>query len=220
MIFKIFEFMKKINVLVWLMAMSIATSFAADKVIKLSKPNMNRPTTLMKAFSERKSTREYSSKELNNADLSDLLWAANGINRSDGKRTAPSAMDRNDVDVYVVLPDGVYLYDAKEHKLDLVSEGDYRAAVAGNGQDFVKSAPLSLVLVSELSRLGDTKNSQTQLMGAVDVGIVSQNIALFCAGANLATVPRASMNRDLLKNALKLKDSQLLLINHPVGYFK
>ncbi|KAA6314848.1 hypothetical protein EZS27_034604 [termite gut metagenome] len=102
----------------------------------------------------------------------------------------------------------------------LVSEGDYRAAVAGDGQGFVKSAPLSIILVSELSRLGDAKNSQTQLMGAVDVGIVSQNIALFCAGAGLATVPRASMNRDLLKSALKLKDSQLLLINQPVGYFK
>jgi nitroreductase len=112
------------------------------------------------------------------------------------------------------------LYDAKDHKLDLVSEGDYRAAVAGNGQDFVKSAPLSLVVVSELSRLGDDKDPQIQLIGAIDVGIVSQNIALFCAGANLATVPRASMNKDLLKSALKLKDSQSLLINHPVGYFK
>jgi SagB-type dehydrogenase family enzyme len=212
--------MKKFNVLVLLMVMPIAVSFAADKVIKLSKPNTNRSGALMKAFSERKSTREYASKELSAADLSDLLWAANGINRPDGKRTAASAMDRRDVDIYVVLPAGTYLYDAKEHKLDLVAEGDYRAAVAGNGQDFVKNAPLSLVLVTDLSRLGDAKNPRTQQMGAVDVGIVSQNISLFCTIANLATVPRASMDTNQLKTALKLKEEQQPVINHPVGYFK
>jgi nitroreductase len=212
--------MKKISVLVLLMVMSIATGFAADKVIKLSRPNTGRSGALMKALSDRKSTREYASKELSIADLSDLLWAANGINRPDGKRTAPSAMDRRDVDIYVVLPAGTYLYDAKEHKLDLVTEGDHRGAVAGSGQDFVKGAPLSLVLVTDLSRLGDAKNPQTQQMGAVDVGVVSQNISLFCATANLATVPRASMDRDQLRSVLKLKEAQLPLMNHPIGYFK
>ncbi|KAA6310043.1 hypothetical protein EZS27_038583, partial [termite gut metagenome] len=113
--------MKKSNVLVFFMVMSITTGFAADKVINLSKPNTGRSGALMKAFSDRKSTREYASKELSVADLSDLLWAANGINRPDGKRTAPSAMDRRDVDIYVVLPAGTYLYDAKGHKLDLVA---------------------------------------------------------------------------------------------------
>jgi nitroreductase len=212
--------MKKINVLVLLMVMSIATGFAADKVINLSKPDTNRSGALMKALSDRKSTREYASKELSITDLSDLLWAANGINRPDGKRTAPSAMDRQDVDIYVVLPAGTYLYDAKGHKLNLVTEGDYRGAVAGTGQDFVKSAPLSLVLVTDLSRLGDAKSPQVQQLGAVDVGIVSQNVSLFCATANLATVPRASMDKDQLKTALKLKEAQLPVINHPVGYFK
>ncbi|MDR2859773.1 MAG: SagB/ThcOx family dehydrogenase [Mediterranea sp.] len=211
--------MKKVNVLVLLMAMSVTASFAADKVIKLLKPNTHRSITLMKALSDRKSTREYAVKEISIADLSDVLWAANGVNRSDGKRTAPSAMDRKDVDVYVILPVGAYLYDAKEHKLDLVAEGDYRAAVAG-GQDFVKSAPLSLVLVTDLSRLGDAKNLRIQQMGAVDVGIVSQNIALFCAAANLATVPRATMDADQLKRVLNLKETQLPLINHPIGHFK
>ena len=157
---------------------------------------------------------------MSNTDLSDLLWAANGINRSsEGKRTAPSAMNRQDIDIYVVLPQGTYLYDAKGHKLNLISEGDHRSAVAG-GQTFVNNAPVSLVLVSDLSKLGDAKSNHVQLMGAMDAGIVSQNISLFCSAARLATVPRASMDLARLKTALKLKDTQMPMMNHPVGYFK
>ena len=153
--------MRKVQLLLACLVFSVA-AFAADKVIKLPKPNLNRTGTVMKALSERHSTREFASKALNLSDLSDLLWAANGINRSDsGKRTAPSALNKQDVDVYVVLPEGSYLYDAKNHQLNLIAEGDYRGAVAG-GQAFVISAPVSLVLVSDLSRFGDTKNAHTR----------------------------------------------------------
>lgn len=211
--------MRKVQLLLVCLVFS-AAAFAADKVVKLPNPNLKRAGTVMKALSDRHSTREYSAKSLSLSDLSDLLWAANGINRKDsGKRTAPSALNKQDVDVYVVLPDGSYLYDAKNHQLNLVSEGDHRAAVAG-GQAFVKSAPVSLVLVSDIARFGDAKNARNQLMGAMDAGIVSQNISLFCASANLATVPRASMDMDQLKKALKLKDSQIPMMNHPIGYFK
>lgn len=211
--------MRKIQLLLVCLVFSVA-AFAADKVIKLPKPNLKRAGTVMKALSERHSTREYVSKALSMADLSDLLWAANGINRNDsGKRTAPSALNKQDVDVYVVMPEGSYLYDAKNHQLNLVAEGDHRGAVAG-GQAFVKSAPLSLVLISDISRFGDVKNVRNQLMGAMDAGIVSQNISLFCSSASLATVPRASMDFDQLKKVLKLKDSQMPMMNHPVGYFK
>lgn len=211
--------MKKVQLLLVCLMLS-AAAFAADKVVKLLKPNLNRSGAVMKALSERQSTREYASKALSLADLSDLLWAANGINRSDsGKRTAPSAMNKQDVDVYVVLPEGTYLYDAKNHQLNLVAEGDHRGAVAG-GQAFVKTAPVSLVLISDISRFGDAKSARNQLMGAMDAGIVSQNISLFCSSANLATVPRASMDFDQLKKVLKLKETQMPMMNHPVGYFK
>ena len=174
----------------------------------------------MKALSERHSTREFAAKALSLSDLSDLLWAANGVNRKDsGKRTAPSALNKQDVNVYVVLSEGSYLYDAQNHQLTLVAEGDYRSAVAG-GQAFVKSAPVSLVLVSDVSRFGDAKNARNQLMGAMDAGIVSQNISVFCSSAKLATVPRASMDGNQLKKVLKLKDGQIPMMNHPVGYFK
>ena len=211
--------MRKVQLLLLCLFVSVAT-FAADKVIRLPKPNLNRNSEVMEAFANRHSTREYAAKALTLTDLSDLLWAANGINRpEEGKRTAPSAMNKQDVDVYVVLPEGTYLYDAKAHQLNLVAEGDHRGAVAG-GQAFVKSAPVSLLLVSDLSRLGDAKNTHTQLMGAVDAGIVSQNISIFCSAAKLATVPRASMDTAKLKSVLKLTDTQLPLMNHPVVYHK
>lgn len=211
--------MRKVQLLLLCLFVSVAT-FAADKVIRLPKPNLNRNSEVMEAFANRHSTREYAAKALTLTDLSDLLWAANGINRpEEGKRTAPSAMNKQDVDVYVVLPEATYLYDAKAHQLNLVAEGDHRGAVEG-GQAFVKSAPVSLLLVSDLSRLGDAKNTHTQLMGAVDAGIVSQNISIFCSAAKLATVPRASMDTAKLKSVLKLTDTQLPLMNHPVGYHK
>jgi SagB-type dehydrogenase family enzyme len=189
------------------------------KVIKLDAPDKTGGTPLMKVFNDRKSDRTFAPDKVKPKDLSNLLWAANGINRSDGKRTAPSAINAQDVDVYVILPEGAYLYDAKAHALNPVAVGDYRGAVAG-GQDFVKAAPLSLVLVSDLTRLSKTPDDNTRLMGAVDVGIVSQNICLACAGLGLATVPRASMDKEALKKALKLTDTHLILMNSPVGYPK
>ena len=114
----------------------------------------------MKALSDRHSDREYAAKELSLQDLSDLLWAANGINRPDGKRTAPSALNKQDIDIYVIMKEGAYLYDAKANSLQPIAKGDHRAAVAGS-QDFVKSAPVSLVLVSDLSRFGTLPTTPT-----------------------------------------------------------
>jgi SagB-type dehydrogenase family enzyme len=191
------------------------------KVIALDAPDKTGGQPLQKVFGNRKSDRAFAPDRVKAQDLSTLLWAANGINRPDGKRTAPSAMNVQDVDVYVLLPEGAYLYDAKAHALNPVAAGDHRAAVAG-GQDFVKDAPLILVLASDLSRLsrGKDPDENTRLMGAVDVGIVCENINLACAGLGLATVPRASMDKEELTKVLKLKDTQILLINNPVGYLK
>ena len=184
--------MRKISIILTAL-LFISVMNAQDlKVIKLNAPDKARGTAVMKAFSDRHSDREYAAKELSAQDLSDLLWAANGINRTDGKRTAPSALNKQDIDVYVVMKDGAYLYDAKAHALNPIAKGDHRAAVGG-GQDFVKDAP---------------------------VCIVSQNINLCCAGIGLSTVPRASMDQAALKKILKLTDSQVLMMNNPVGYPK
>lgn len=211
--------MRKLIVLM-IIAISCNINMFAQSVkeIKLNDPNLKRGTTLMKALSDRSSVREFAAKDLSLQDLSDLLWAANGVNRPDGKRTAPSARNKQDIDIYVVMKDGAYLYNARKKVLQPIADGDHRAAVAG-GQDFVKSAPVSLVLVSDLSRF-DKADDFTKLMAAVDGGTVCQNINLFCSAAGLATVPRATMDGAQLKKILKLTDQQLLLMNNPVGYPK
>jgi len=188
--------------------------------IKLNTPDKTRGSATMKALSDRMSVREYDSKELSLQDLSDLLWAANGINRPDeGKRTAPTASNRQEIDVYVIRPDGAYFYDAQAHSLKPVAAGDFRAAVAGQ-QDFVKTAPVCLLIVINLEKMGNPAAEQTKLMGSVDAGIVCQNINIFCAAVGLSTVPRASMDQAELRRVLKLSDTQLPIMNNPVGYPK
>jgi len=210
------------NLLFVLVALLFGATGASSQelqAIKLNKPDKTRGATFMQALTDRHSTREYSSKELSLQDISDLLWAANGINREDGKRTAPSAMNRQEIDVYLINKDGAYLYDPAGHELKPVSAGDYRKAVAA-GQDFAATAPVCIVLVANLEKLGDPTKDGTKLTAAMDGGIVNQNINLFCAAVGLATVPRGTMNREELTKALKLTDKQLLILNNPVGYPK
>jgi SagB-type dehydrogenase family enzyme len=210
----------KISSFISVMFFLVATVNAQEvKQIKLPSPDKTKGTSIMKALNDRHSDRTYAPEKLSQQDLSDLLWAANGINRSDGKRTAPSCRNLQEIQVYVILPEGAYLFDTKDNALTLLTEGDYRAAVAG-GQDFVKSAPVCIVLSADLTRFGGTINESTKLMASVDVGIVCQNINLACAGLGLATVPRATMDQTTLKRVLKLKDTDLLLMNNPVGYPK
>ena len=176
------------------------------KPIKLNQPNVKRGLPVMTALQKRQSTREYADKKLELQDLSDLLWAAAGINRP--------AMNKQEIDVYVCLQEGAYLYHPKANSLEPVTKEDLRPAVGG-GQGFVATAPVCLVMVADLSKFGGEV-----LMPALDAGIVSQNISLFCSGTGLVTVPRASMDQAKLKSGLKLKDTQRPLINHPVGYAK
>jgi SagB-type dehydrogenase family enzyme len=198
----------------------VTTMNAQDmKQIKLPTPEKTRGASVMKALNDRHSDRAYAPDKLSQQDLSDILWAADGINRPDGKRTAPSCMNLQEVGVYVILPEGAYRYEEKAHALTLLTEGDYRSAVAG-GQAFVKTAPLSIVLSADLTRFGGTINESTKLMASVDIGIICQNINLACAGLGFATVPRATMDQATLKRVLKLKDTDLLLMNNPVGYPK
>lgn len=200
-----------------IMALCFTGPLLAQKIIKLNAPDKTKGLPVMQALEQRKSDREFSAEKLSIQELSDLLWAANGINRPEsGKRTAPSAMNRQDIDVYVCLPEGAYRYDARKHELVLVSEEDLRPAVAG-GQAFVTKAPVSLVLVSDMAKFSGDEQHRL-LMGAMDAGIVSQNVAVFCAGTGLATVPRMSMNQDKLRTGLMLTKDQRPMLNLPVGH--
>ena len=212
--------MKKMLVTLIVLLVASTSMYSQELMeIKLNAPNKSRGSAVMKALSDRQSIREYDAKDIPLQDLSDLLWAANGVNRPDGMRTAPSAMNRQEIDVYVVNKDGVYLYDATAHVLKPITKGDYRKAVAAQ-QDFAATAPVCIVIVANLEKLGNAADAGTRQTAALDAGIVCQNINIFCASVGLATVPRGSMDQNELKKALKLSDTQVLMLNNPVGYPK
>lgn len=198
--------------------MTIGTSLSqALEPIQLSSPDLNRGTCVMKAFGQRHSERAFDEKNLALNDLSDLLWAANGVNRPDGRRTAPSALNKQDIDIYAFTREGAYRYDAATRQLVSVAEGDHRQLVVGAQADF-PLAPVFLVMVSDLSRFGDTVGERAIAAGNMDGAIVSQNISLFCAGCGMVTVPRMTMDTEGLRNLLGLSDHHLFVINNPVGY--
>ena len=186
--------------------------------IVLNPPDLKRGLPVMEALSKRASATEFTSAKLSTRDLSDLLWAANGINRKEnGKRTAPSAMNSQDIDVYLFEEEGVYLYDAVNHVLDRVISTDQRALVAGTQVDFAKAAVI-LLLVSDISRFKSGDEAMKLTLAAYDAGIVSQNISVFCAGVGLKTRCRATMDQQKLREILHLKDSQHMMLNNPVSY--
>ena len=150
--------------------------------------------------------------------LSNLLWAAFGINRPDGRRTAPSAMNWQEVSIYVVTPAGVYVYDAKATVLEPVVAGDFRAATGT--QSFVKDAAVNLVYVSDLSKTDGAASSEAELYTAADVGFIAQNVYLYCASEGLATVVRASVDKPALAKTLKLQPQQRIILAQSVGYPK
>ena len=196
------------------------TEIPADSIIKLLEPDKTLDVSLMQALSDRASQREFADKHLSLEDLSSLLWAANGVNREDGKRTAPSAVNAQDIDIYVCMASGAYLYDAKQSQLSRITTEDLRPAVCGKQP---MEAPVFLVMIADISRYPEGLASQRQLVesfAAMDAGYVSGNIGLYCAAAKLATVPRASMDKEALTKALNLKDTQILILNNPVGYMK
>ncbi|MDR1593324.1 MAG: SagB/ThcOx family dehydrogenase [Prevotellaceae bacterium] len=189
------------------------------KPIKLNAPNKDRGSSIMKALSDRHSEREFSKEKLSLQDLSDLLWAANGINRPDGRRTAATARNNQDIDLYAIMEEGAYFYDANAHELKPIAEGDHRPLIADR-QVSVSDAPVSLLIVSDLSRFIGIDSEGQKRCGALDAGIVSQNIMLFASGCGLVTVPRASMKIDELKKILNLSETQVPMLNNPVGYSK
>jgi SagB-type dehydrogenase family enzyme len=178
--------------------------------ILLPQPQKTGGKPLMEALSDRQSTRDYSDKELDEQTLSNLLWATYGFNR-ESKRTAPSANDRQEFVIYVVLKSGVYVYDAQKNILIEKVKGDFRAKTGKQG--FVATAPVNLVFVADLSK-NDVGGASS------DAGFISQNVYLFCASANLGTVVRGWFDKNEVKTALKLGEKEEPILVQTVGYKK
>lgn len=188
----------------------------AKAAIKLPAPDKRGGLPLMQALAKRRSSREFASRPLPLPVLSSLLWAAFGVNRRGGGRTAPSAIDAQEIDVYVALPQGAYAYDARTHALNLVAASDLRR-VTGY-QDFVDQAPLDLVYVADHARMGLVPVSQRESYASAAAGAISQNVYLFAASAGLATVIRAWIDRSAIGDALGLTHDQQVLLSQTVGY--
>ena len=207
--------MKRLAII--LLVASAASLFAQDlKPVVLPPPQTDGGRPLMQVLKDRKTTRDFAPDKLSPQVLSNLLWAAFGVNRPDGKRTAPSAMNWQEIDIYVATSDGLFLYDAKSNRLEPVLAQDIRSATGG--QSFVGTAPLNLLYVADFAKTGSAPDAE--MYSGADAGFISQNVYLFCASENLATVVRGSVDRSSLAKLMKLRPDQKILLAQTVGYPK
>ena len=202
-----------------LIIVSFITISWADELllVKLPPPNLNSGKSLMQSLQVRKSSRDFSTKKLPVEVLSNLLWAACGINGPEsGRRTAPSAVNWQKVDIYVAMADGLYLYNAKEHVLKPVIKQDIRELTGK--QKFVKDAPVNLIYIADYSRMGHGNAEEKNSYSSADAAFIAQNVYLYCASEGLATVVRGLIDRDVLAKAMRLRDSQKVIFSQTVGY--
>ena len=189
------------------------------KPIKLLKPQTEGGRPLMQVLKARSSSRSFSTEQLSPQVLSNLLWAAFGINRpGSGKRTAPSAMNWQEIDIYVATADGLYLYDAQAHTLKPILAEDIRAATGR--QPFAGEVPVNLIFVADFSKMGAATNDQKVFYSAAATGFISQNVYLYCASEGLATVVRALIDRPALEKVMRLREDQKVTLAQSVGYPK
>ena len=180
--------------------------------MKLPAPQKTGGMPLMEALSKRATNRSLDpARSLSDQQLSNLLWAAWGINRPDGRRTAASAMNRQEIDLYLVGHKAAYLYDAKEHSLKLVAEGDHRSEVSS--QDFAKNGDWIVILAPDYDKMG----GGNEAIAGIDAGLIAQNIYLYGASEGLGIVVHASVDRDTISKVLKLRPAQHIMIAQTVG---
>lgn len=191
---------------------------AQQKEIKLPAPQKEIGKPLMQVLNSRQSNRSFKTTPLPPQEISNILWAAFGINREDGKRTAPSSRNIQDIEIYVFIPEGVFLFNAKENKLDPVISEDLRGMTGT--QDYVKSAPLNLVFVSDQSKMGKASAEDKYITSGADAGFIAQNVYLYCASQDLGTVIRASVDKKPLSEKLNLKSDRIIVLAQTIGYKK
>ena len=205
----------KMKLNVFLVAFFAAVLIGEAANFQLPQPGPGGDMTLTQALKNRRTVREYELRELNQSELASLLWAACGVNRADGRRTAPTGRNVQDIDVYVMLPTGVYRYLAQQNQLELVNAGDHRAA-AGK-QAFAATAPVNLFYVQDLARAMNADEKNTARHGGIHAGAIMQNVYLFCAANGFGTVARDMLDREKLAAVLKLDSTQQIILGQSVG---
>lgn len=207
--------MKKI--LFTIAAIALCICCLAQEDIKLPEPEKKGGMTLNEALMSRKTNRTFDSKELSLQEISNLLWAANGINRMDGKRTAPSARNAQEIEVYVAMKSGLYRYEANDNALRIISTKDQRHQMSQRPQ-MIEEAPIALIFYANYDKMKNFDDASKEFYGATDAGFVSQNVYLYCAAHNLNTVVMGYIDRDAIRQMIDL-DGKAILVQ-PVGYPK
>lgn len=173
--------------------------------------------TLQHALENRHSTRDYIEGTLDDATLAGLLWAGYGVNRKGpGKRTAPSAYNNQETDIYIAKADGLFRYDADAHALQTIHNRDIRSYTGG--QPFVDIAAANLVYVSDFDRMGGVEPARKELIAAFSVGCICQNVSLYCAANGLGCVVRDWIDRETLRKEMGLADGQTIMLAQTVGH--
>ena len=197
--------MKKITTL--LMALTLTLTMNAQD-IKLVSPETKGGMPLMEALANRKTNRDFTQDELTSQQLSNLLWAASGVNRPDGKRTAPTARNAQEIEIYVLNKEGAYLFMPKEHELKLIAVGDHRKS--GASQERFQECPLMLIFVANYDKMEGFSEEALSMYGGTDTGNISQNVYLYCASEGLATCALGSIHREKLQELLKFNGKAIL----------
>lgn len=195
----------------------VAASLLAQD-IQLPAPQRSGGLPVLDALAKRSTTRAFDSKDLSLQQISTLLWAGFGINRPDGKRTAPSANNKQATDIYVLLQKGVFVYDAKANKLAQVGSEDVRQF--GGTQAFATNAPVILIFVADFSKMGSASDDAKKNPANINVGYISENVYLFCVSEGLVTGARGSVDRKTVGPKLKLRPDQVIILTQSVGYPK
>jgi len=191
----------------------------AQEIKQLPEPQKRGGKRLMKALNQRQSSRTFADKEMDDQMLSNLLWAAFGINRPEsGNRTAPSAHNVQDIEIFVTTADGAYLYLPEQHALKRITEKDVRADMGS--QDFVENASVNLVYVSDFSKYSDGSEQQHMVTASAHSGFIGQNVYLFCASEGLNSVFRGAINKDLIAETLNLEENLHIIYSQSVGFPK
>lgn len=195
---------------------------APQNVVTKKQPNMS----VVDALKTRHSVREYTDQKLSNQQIANVCWATIGVQRDKDHRTNPTARNCQEIRLFVFTEAAAYEYIAEENTLRFIVEGDHRKALMSNhdnpdfAQKFVLEAPVSFILVYDLDLFKGGDEEHARMMAMVDAGIACQNINLYCQSVGLATVPRATMDVELLRELLQLHDRQFPILNNPVGYEK
>jgi SagB-type dehydrogenase family enzyme len=203
--------------IILILMLTVCQAFAqASGVIALPEPKKTGGMPLFDALNQRQSLRSFTGQKIDMQTLSNILWAAYGVNRPDGKRTVPVARNWNEYDIYVVMADGWYIYEPGKHELNKKSSDD-RREYAGR-QDFVHTAPLTLIYVADYERMPGATDEVRDFYSAVNLGYISQNVYLCCASEGLGTCVLGQVDRDKISEVFNLRPGQRVVLSQVIGY--